>query len=143
MRGVCMGVVGTAAVLAMPGSSSALDDGFQKRVADWLIACFGPDAGLDPVERTHRFLEEALELAQAAGCTREDAVALVEYVFSRPAGAVAAEAGGVMVTLAGIAQAHGVDMKDAGEAELLRNRQRTHEIRAKRNRKPRNSPLPQ
>lgn len=131
------------AVLDMPGSSSTLDDGFQERVANWLIACFGADAGLDPVDRTHRFLEEALELAQSAGCSRDDALALVDYVFSRRAGVLAAEVGGVMVTLAGLAQAHSVDMVRAGETELERNRKRTVEIREKHSRKPRNSPLPQ
>lgn len=138
-----MGGVSAVALLSMPESSSALDNGFQDRVSDWLISCFGAEAASDRLDRTHRFLEEALELAQAAGCSQDDALALVSYVFSRPAGTVAAEAGGVMVTLAGMAQAHDVDMLAAGEAELERNRQRTTEIREKRNRKPRNSPLPQ
>lgn len=138
-----MGSACAAAVLDMPGSGSNSSEGFQERVADWLIACFGADAASDRLDRTHRFLEEALELVQAAGCSRNDALALVDYVFSRPAGTVAAETGGVMVTLAGMAQAHGIDVTAAGEAELERNHQRTAEIRAKRDRKPRNSPLPQ
>lgn len=138
-----MGTVCAVAVLDMPELASNSDGDFQERVSDWLSACFGADAASDRLDRTHRFLEEALELAQAAGCNRTDALALVDYVFSRPAGTVFSEAGGVMVTLAGMAQAHGVDMKAAGEAELEKNHRRTGEIREKRNRKPRNSPLPQ
>ncbi|MEL7476106.1 MAG: hypothetical protein AAGJ55_07730 [Cyanobacteria bacterium J06555_12] len=88
-------------------------------------------------------MEEALELSQAAGCSKDDAIALVDYVFSRPVGSVKAEAGGVMVTLAGVSEAHRIDMMEAGEAELARNERRTLEIREKSERKPRNSPLPQ
>lgn len=120
----------------------ASDGSFQKRVASWLIDCFGSEVGLSKDERTHRFLEEALELAQAGGCSRTDASVLVDYVFSRPVGDISAEVGGVLVTLAGVAEAHGLDMDDAGETELVRNQRRTPAIREKRARKLRNSPLP-
>lgn len=120
----------------MPGT-------FQIRVTEWLAACFGRNAALDRDERLHRFLEEALELAQASGCTKDDAVRLVDYVFSRPLGEVVDEVGGVMVTLAGLCEASGVDLEDAGELELARNWNRTEEIRAKRARKRYGSPLPQ
>lgn len=124
-------------------SDLALGDGFQGRATSWLAECFGPDVALDKLERAHRFLEEALELAQAGGCTREDAFMLLNYVFSRPAGEVVQETGGVLVTLAGLAQAHAIDMALAGDAELARNQGRTVEIRAKRANKPDDSPLPQ
>ena len=45
---------------------------FQDQVEEWLMACFSKSVRQDRYERTHRFLEEALELAQANGCTRED-----------------------------------------------------------------------
>jgi hypothetical protein len=108
-----------------------------------MAACFGPNVALDRVERLHRFLEEALELAQSAGCSRQDAASLVNYVFARPPGDLHDEVGGVMVTLAGLCEASGVDMADAGERELARVWNRTEEIRAKRARKPVGSPLPQ
>jgi hypothetical protein len=116
---------------------------FQDRVNDWMTACFSVDAISDVPERLHRFLEEALELAQASGGSREDAIALVDYVFSRPPGKASLEAGGVMVTLAGLCSASGLDMFDAGEAELARNWDRIGIIRAKRAARPANSPLPQ
>ncbi|MGJ3629289.1 hypothetical protein AB5I41_24955 [Sphingomonas sp. MMS24-JH45] len=93
----------------------------QSRVERWLRACFAPTVSLDRAERTHRFLEEALELAQANGCSRDDALASVTYVFDRPVGRPEDEVGGVMVTLAGLCGASGIDMGEAGERELERN----------------------
>lgn len=116
---------------------------FQDRVKDWMTACFPAEATSDVQERLHRFLEEALELAQASGGSREDAIALVDYVFSRPPGQPQLEAGGVMVTLAGLCSASGFDMAEAGETELSRNWDRLEIIRAKRAARPDNSPLPQ
>jgi hypothetical protein len=116
---------------------------YQSRVERWLAACFPPEVTRDRQERTHRFLEEALELAQANGCTREDAMALVDYVFGRPAGRSDLEVGGVMVTLAGLCSASGINMDEAGNAELERNWERIEAIRAKQVAKPHGSPLPQ
>jgi hypothetical protein len=116
---------------------------FQRRVEEWLEACFSKAVRSDRDERTHRFLEEALELAQANGCTREQAQTLVDYVFSRPAGEPEHEAGGVMVTLAGLCSAMRVDMKEAGDRELERNWGRIESIRRKQATKPQGSPLPQ
>ncbi len=116
---------------------------FQARVHEWTTACFPPSAQSDVSERAHRFLEEALELVQASNCSREDALALVEYVFSRPEGATYQEAGGVMVTLAALCNAQSVDMDRAGELELSRNWSRIDKIRAKQAAKPQGSALPQ
>ncbi len=116
---------------------------FQSRVERWLEACFSPDVRTNRGERTHRFLEEALELAQANGCTRDDALALVEYVFGRPAGEAAQEVGGVMVTLASLCSASEINMDNAGDRELERNWERIDLIRSKQQAKPHGSPLPQ
>ena len=95
------------------------------------------------IERTHRFLEEALELAQANGCSREDAWALVDYVYDRPVGTPGLEVGGVMVTLAALCSAGMIDMDEAGDRELKRNWERIDTIRAKQAAKPPGSALPQ
>lgn len=116
---------------------------YQTRVERWLAACFPPEVTSDQQERTYRFLEEALELAQANGCRREDALVLIEYVFSRPSGLPDLEVGGVMVTLAGLCSASGINMDDAGNRELERNWERIEAIRAKQGAKPHQSPLPQ
>lgn len=116
---------------------------YQSRVREWVVACFPPFAQRDHMERTHRFLEEALELAQANGCSQEDAHALVRYVFSRPEGDLTEETGGVLVTLAALCNAVGVNMDEAGERELQRNWHRIEKIRAKQASRPAASPLPQ
>ena len=116
---------------------------FQKRVESWLKACFTSAVWSNRAERTHRFLEEALELAQANGCTREDALALVDYVYGRPIGVPDLEVGGVMVTLAALCSASEINMDEAGDGELNRNWDRIETIRAKQAAKPHGSPLPQ
>jgi NTP pyrophosphatase (non-canonical NTP hydrolase) len=116
--------------------------GFQKRMQAWLLRCFGPEIASDKLERTDRFIEEALELAQAGGYSAERAHALVEYVFGRPKGELAQEVGGVMCTLAALCSAHGIDMQDAAETELARIWGRIEAIRAKQAAKPTGSALP-
>jgi hypothetical protein len=116
---------------------------FQERVEAWLDACFPQAVRSNRSERTHRFLEEALELAQANGCSRADALALVDYVFGRPQGDPVQEVGGVMVTLASLCSATGLNMDQAGDIELSKNWDRIEVIREKQRLKPIGSPLPQ
>lgn len=115
---------------------------FQARVQPWLLQCFGQEIAKDPVERNHRFLEESLELVQSCGCTQSEAHQLVDYTFGRPVGEPNQEAGGVMVTLAALCLAHGLDMHQAGETELARIWNKVESIRAKQAAKPAHSPLP-
>lgn len=114
----------------------------QSRVDPWLIACFGETIARDAQERNHRFLEEALELAQACDCTASEAHQLVDYVFGRPVGERSQEVGGALVTLAALCLAHGIDMHAAGETELARIWTKVETIRAKQAAKPKHSPLP-
>ncbi|WP_232443865.1 hypothetical protein [Burkholderia ubonensis] len=115
---------------------------FQSRVQPWLLECFGAEIATDRAERNHRFLQEALELVQACGCTASGAHQLVDYTFSRPLGEPTQEIGGVMVTLAALSLANGLDMYAAAEAELARVWTKIEQIRAKQAEKPRHSPLP-
>lgn len=117
---------------------------FQQRVQPWLMECFGTVIAADTVERNHRFLEEALELVQASGATADEAHKLVEYVYGRPVGELGQEVGGVMVTLAALCLANGVNMHDCAEVELARILQPeiVIKIREKQSRKPSFSPLP-
>lgn len=109
---------------------------FQARVQPWMLACFGAQIAANRNERNYRFLEEALELVQVCGCTHEEAHQLVDYVFGRPAGEVRQEVGGVMVTLAALCLAHGIDMHAAAETELERIWTKVEQIRAKQAAKP-------
>lgn len=116
---------------------------FQARVQPWMQTCFGPEISADRVERNHRFLEEALELVQSLGCAATEAHQLVDYVYGRPQGDVNQEVGGVMVTLAALCLAAGIDMHASGETELQRIWGKIEQIRAKQAAKPRSSPLPE
>lgn len=115
---------------------------FQSRVKEWVLACFGKKIAADKVERSHRFYEEATELVQARGMTREDAHVLVDYVYDRPVGEVAQEVGGVMITLAAMCNTDDINFAEQGEVELKRVWAKVEQIRAKQAAKPKNSPLP-
>jgi hypothetical protein len=117
---------------------------FQERVVAWGEFCFQESSMINVGERTHRFLEEALELAQSTGCSKEAAHELVEYVFNRPKGESAQEVGGVMVTLAALCNSIGTWMIRDGEMELYRINQPEiiEKIRNKNATKPKFSPLP-
>ncbi len=117
-------------------------EAFQIRVSPWMQACFGPEISRDTSERNHRFLEEALELVQACGCTAHEAHQLVDYTFGRLLGDPEQEVGGVMVTLAALCLAQGFDMHTCGETELARIWTKVDAIRAKQAAKPKHSPLP-
>uniref|UniRef100_UPI003BEF0140 hypothetical protein n=1 Tax=Burkholderia arboris TaxID=488730 RepID=UPI003BEF0140 len=123
--------------------SARLDAGsFQARVRSWIFECFGAEIAGDRDERNHRFFEEAAELVQACGMTREEAHALVDYTWSRPVGETNQEVGGVMVTLAALCLANNLDMHEAAEIELARVWSRIEQIRAKQAAKSKHSPLP-
>ncbi|MEP3668952.1 MAG: hypothetical protein ABJN42_19690, partial [Roseibium sp.] len=100
------------------------------------------EIAMNGTERNHRFLEEALELVQALGCSRSEAHQLVDYTFNRDIGEPSQEVGGVMVTLAAVCGAYGLDMMANGETELARVWTKVEKIRKKQAAKPKHSPLP-
>jgi NTP pyrophosphatase (non-canonical NTP hydrolase) len=132
----------TARLAAHPAPVAGYEPTFQSRVGPWLMECFGLEIARDILERNHRFLEEAIELVQANGCTQSEAHQLVDYVYGRDQGEINQEVGGVMVTLAALCLASGVDMHEAAEAELARVWTKVEKIRAKHFAKPKFSALP-
>ncbi len=118
---------------------------FQTQVREWVIKCFGETIADDKLERNHRFLEEALELVQSTGCSKEDAHSLVDYVFNRPVGEVYQEIGGVMVTLSALCSANKQPLFVNAMVELNRiNKPEIIEkIRIKQATKPHASALPE
>lgn len=127
---------------SLVSSGQVVARSYQERVQDWCVRCFGETTALDVQERVYRFTEEALELAQALGATKKEALQLVDYVFDRPEGEPEQEVGGVMVTLAALCAAQGLQMVGAGEKELARIEGKVEQIRAKHRSKPLVSPLP-
>lgn len=117
-------------------------DNYQIRIARWADECFGPESKTDKKERMHRFVEEALELAQACGCTRHEVEQLTDYVYGRPIGEVEQEAGGVLSTMSLLCTAWDLNLKQVAKENLRELRQRIDQIRAKRATKPEFGPLP-
>lgn len=69
---------------------------------------------------TMRFLEEALELAQACGLTEEDVLRQLKYTFGRPKGTIPEEIAGVMMTIQHISNMESIDIQNVTLAELVR-----------------------
>jgi hypothetical protein len=75
-------------------------DVFARDASTWVGDTFGFKCMASGRERALRFLEEAMELAQACDLSKADTAAMMDYVYSRPPGAVPDEIGGVLMTLA-------------------------------------------
>lgn len=76
----------------------------QQQILQWACATFGAATADNTTERTQRFAEEAVELVQAVGLSKEAMLNLVEYVYSRPAGKINQEIGQVGVSLLALAE---------------------------------------
>lgn len=105
-----------------PSPPAALRDA-QARVVGWVRSTFGEASSEDVPERALRFVEEAVELAQACGMPPEQLDRLVEYVYARPTGDASREVAGSMLTLYAVAAALGVLADEAFEKELERVQQ--------------------
>lgn len=92
----------------------------QLRVAPWLLETFGFKIASNKLERGDRLLEEVFELLQSGDYPVERVDVLREYVWGRPKGEPDQEVGGVMITLAAYCLAHGIDLQEAGDAEMAR-----------------------
>lgn len=82
-------------------------DDRQREVFQWAKRTFGPVA-MSIEERVMRFFEEAVELAQAEGLSRDRLVAIVDHVYRKPPGDPAKEAGAVGVTLLAYCERRGL-----------------------------------
>lgn len=85
----------------------------------WAAKTFGT-ANMTERERARRFIEEAIELAQACGLQRADVYRTMEHVFDRPPGERFQEVGGVGVTLLMLCETIGVSADYAERSELAR-----------------------
>lgn len=91
----------------------------QDRTQMWVATAF-PDRPVDVKTRAARFLEEALEAAQAAGLHRDDAILVMAQVYANPPGELAQELGGSMTTLCALAAAAGLDLQNVSHSEITR-----------------------
>ena len=90
------------------------------RIRKWIMRTFGVSVFWDRRERARRFLEESLELVQAMELPRVEAQRLLNRIYSRPAGEVVQEIGGVGITFLALCNAEGHDFDLVLEAELSR-----------------------
>jgi len=92
-------------------------------MVEWVETRLGKKA-MDPHERALRFVEEALELAQAVGLTEPDIDRLRHLVFRKPLGHVGQEIGGVVTTLLTLSESWNTEMTIAALMEI----DRIHEL---------------
>lgn len=86
-----------------------------KEFLAWAIDTFGLIAS-DDMERTRRFVEEALELAHAMGLPLRDIDKISARVYSRPRGVIPQEVGQAQATLECLAE--NLDISADREASL-------------------------
>lgn len=100
----------------------------QDEIGEWVVDAFGEEEGRSIVHRGIRFLEEALEAAQAAGVPFEMALNVITYVYGRPSGELAQELGGVGITVLALANAAGLnaDEEEIREAKRVLSKPLEH-----------------
>lgn len=91
----------------------------QRNTHDWATSLGGPEQP-SAYLRARRFIEEALELAQACGVEQEKARAILDHVYSRPPGDPYQEVGGVGMTLLPLCEMIGISAEQAFEDEYAR-----------------------
>jgi hypothetical protein len=91
----------------------------QMQIAQWVKDAFGEEQAASLPHLGIRMMEEAIELAQAAGTDKDMIHKLVDFVYGRPVGGIGNELGGLSVTALALASAAGLDL-DAEEANEVR-----------------------
>ena len=94
-----------------------------KEFLAWAVKTFGPIA-LDRDERMDRFLEEAIELAHAAGVGRLHVNRIINRVYDRPAGDIIKEVGQAQACLECYAESIGL----SSDAEATKEFERVQSI---------------
>lgn len=95
-------------------------DDRQAKIFAWARQAFGIEQATSLTQRGLRLLEEAVEAFQAVNGSVSTAHKLVDYVFSRPIGALHQEIGGVSVCLLAIAAAAGLSADEEERREVSR-----------------------
>lgn len=121
------------------GAKNAHPAASDERLTAALTSLCG-DALTDPIEARARFIEEAHELAQAAGATIEEIQWSAKGVFAKPSDPVALEIGQVSTALHRLALAHGVVVADEAAKDLAHIERNVDAIRERHERKPRFTP---
>lgn len=105
----------------------------QIEVAKWVAETFTNEQLMNQRVRCLRFIEEAFELVQALGLSKEAVVSVMDMTYSREPGVPTQEFGGVGITLLALATSCGVNADDLEERELKRVLSKPKEHFRKRN----------
>lgn len=103
----------------------------QLLLAEWLEKALGRKTLYNLQDRALRVLEEAVELAQAAGIPREKALEQLHHTYDREPGEVYQEIAGVLNAALLTAEAIGKDGMSLGATELIRVEEKIDLIRLK------------
>lgn len=103
----------------------------QANVLAWAVNSFGPIAR-NRDERAARLAEEAIEIAQAEGVSLDIVVRIATRVYSRPAGELWQELGGLGITMLAFAENAGLNVDTCTEREWRRVLSKTPEWWAKK-----------
>jgi hypothetical protein len=109
---------------------------YQGSINDWMHNTFGDKVLFDKKERSHRFAEEAIELLQATGYTKEELQAMIDYVYNRPVGEIRQEVGGTIHCLSALCTAHHIVMSHEALMVMRYCEQNSEKIRQKHSQKP-------
>ena len=96
-----------------------MSDARQRKVLAWAVENFGFIAK-NRDERAVRLAEEAIEVAQAEGVPLDVVMTVAQRVYSRPAGDLRREVGGVAITLDALAENAGLSVSEEADRELAR-----------------------
>lgn len=92
----------------------------QQVVFGWVERVFGASIANNVIERATRVLEEAVEVAQAAGIARETAIRVVNRCFGRDVGNVEDEVANLSITLLALCATLKVDAETLERDEIER-----------------------
>jgi NTP pyrophosphatase (non-canonical NTP hydrolase) len=101
----------------------------------WAVSTFGETLARSKRERAVRLVEEAIELAQSSGVPKGAITDTLTQVYSKPAGDLRQEVGGVIVTLASLCGLHGFKIDECFEQEFARCIVNVEKIREKNKQK--------
>ena len=111
---------------------------FQDWAANWVEHCFGIQSSRTArrKKRVMRFFEEACELAQSFDMPKSHAELILHMVYERKPGDPKQEAGGVMCTLAALADDRALNLERCANVELKRIWRHAEAIREREKSKP-------
>lgn len=103
---------------------------WQGMIGKWVVKTFGQES-MNQRERSLRFIEEAIELVQTQGITKDDINKVMDRVYLKPVGDLKQEVGGSFVTLLALCEHQQVDAYECLKAEWERIREPDDLLQAK------------